>query len=134
MPEECFRIARPTLSVFLYIKYAPTNHHLYIHLLYRKPDPQDENQAWSTRGFIPTALEPQREKMYLPTCPPNEDSNQTAHSHSLVSLRCPHEVTLTPWLSEMHPVKILIANAQADLNLPCLKVRFLTLRLIYVRF
>ena len=32
------------------------------------------------------------------------------------SLRCPQE-TLHPWLSKMHPVKILTSNAQVDLNL-----------------
>ena len=50
----------------------------------------------------------QREKMYLITCTPNEDPNQSAHLRSLNSLRCPHEETLHPWLSKMRPVKILI--------------------------
>ena len=39
---------------------------------------------------------PQREKTYLLTCAPNEDSDQTAHSRSLISLRCPHEESLHP--------------------------------------
>ena len=42
------------------------------------------------------------------TCAPNEDSNQPAHPRSLISLRWPHEETMHPWLSKMHPVKILI--------------------------
>ena len=41
-------------------------------------------------------------------CAPNDDSNQPAHSRSLISLRCPHEETLHPWLSKMRPVKTLI--------------------------
>ena len=39
----------------------------------------------------------------------NKDSDQPAHPYSLINnLRCPHEETLHPWLSEMRPVKILI--------------------------
>ena len=51
-------------------------------------------------GFHSTALrgldiiEPQREEIYLLTCALNEDSNQPAHPHSLISLRCAHEETL----------------------------------------
>ena len=38
---------------------------------------------------------------------------------SLISLRCPHEDTLHPWLSKMHQrwFRSDCANAQADLNL-----------------
>ena len=39
----------------------------------------------------------QHEKTYLLTCAQNEDSNQPLHS--LISLLCPHEETLHPWLS-----------------------------------
>ena len=53
-------------------------------------------------------FELQRGKMYRLTCGPNGDANQPAHPRSLVSLRCPHEETLHPWLSKMRPVKILI--------------------------
>ena len=38
--------------------------------------------------------EPQHEKTYLRQC-------------SLISQYCVHEETLHPWLSEMHPVKLL---------------------------
>ena len=37
-------------------------------------------------------------------------SNQPSHHCSLISLRCPHEDTLHPWISKMHPVKILTAR------------------------
>ena len=52
--------------------------------------------------------EPQCVKTYLLTCAPNEDSNQPVHPRSLISLRCSHEESLHPWISEMRPVKILI--------------------------
>ena len=42
----------------------------------------------------------QREKTYLLKCAPNEDSNQPAHPHSLISLRFPHEETLPTWLAK----------------------------------
>ena len=45
--------------------------------------------------------ESQLERMYLLTCAPNEDSNQPVHPRSLISLRCPHEETLHPWLFKM---------------------------------
>ena len=41
------------------------------------------------------------------TCSPNEDLNQPTLPRILISLRRPHEGTLGPWLSKMHPVKIL---------------------------
>ena len=52
---------------------------------------------------------------------PNKDSNQPAHLHSPISLHCPHEEILPPWLSKMCPVKVLIRlkNAQAHQNLHC---------------
>ena len=37
-----------------------------------------------------------------------EDSNQPPQSRTLMSLRCPHEESLHPWLSKKRPVKILI--------------------------
>ena len=42
-----------------------------------------------------------------------------ASAQSDQSLRCPHVETLHPWLSKMHPVKILIRlrNAKADVKL-----------------
>ena len=52
--------------------------------------------------------EPQRVKPYLLPRAPNEDSNQPAHPHSLISLHCPHEETLHPWLFKMRTMKILI--------------------------
>ena len=33
----------------------------------------------------------------------NNDSNQPVHPHSLISLLCPHEETLHPWLSKNAP-------------------------------
>ena len=52
--------------------------------------------------------EPQHEKMYFLECASNEDSNQPALSvQSDQIFSCPLE-TLHPWLSKMHPVKILI--------------------------
>ena len=40
--------------------------------------------------------------------PQREDSNQPAHSHSLIDLHCLHEETFHPCLSKMCPGKILI--------------------------
>ena len=52
--------------------------------------------------------ESQRERTYRLKYAPNDDSNQPAHSHSLISLSCPQEETLHQWLSKMQQVKILI--------------------------
>ena len=52
--------------------------------------------------------EPQRQKTYLLTCAPNEDSDHPAHPRSLISLRFQHEATLNRWLSKIRKVKILI--------------------------
>ena len=41
--------------------------------------------------------------MFLQICAPNEESDQHAHSRSLISPRCPHEETLHPWLSKKAP-------------------------------
>ena len=57
--------------------------------------------------FIPT-FEPHSLKTYRRTCAPNEDLNQPAQPHSLISLRCPRDETMHPWLSKMCPVKSLI--------------------------
>ena len=43
--------------------------------------------------------ETQREKTYLLTCKPNEDTNQPVHPDSLVSLYFPRVDTLHPGLS-----------------------------------
>ena len=56
-------------------------------------------------GVLPFELK--REKKYLLTCAPNEDS-KSARDQPDLGLRCPHEETLHPWLSKMRPVKILI--------------------------
>ena len=50
--------------------------------------------------------------VYFLTCTPNEDFNQPAHSHSLIGVFSLHEETLHPWLSKMHPVKILIRRRE----------------------
>ena len=49
-------------------------------------------------------------KTHLLTYAPNEDSNNLAHPHTLISPRCPLEETLHPCIGypKMHPVKILI--------------------------
>ena len=39
----------------------------------------------------PQIIEPQRQKTYLQTYAPNEESDQTARMRSLISLRCPLE-------------------------------------------
>ena len=48
-------------------------------------------------------------------------THQSAHPRSLIWVCCPHGESLHPWLSKMHPKKILIncANAQTDLNIRC---------------
>ena len=56
---------------------------------------------------LPLAIEPQREKTYLLTYAPFEDTNQPARPSSLTSLRCSREVTLNHWLSKIHLMKIL---------------------------
>ena len=53
--------------------------------------------------------ESQRRKTYILIYESNEDSNQPARSCSFISLRCPHQETVHPWLSKMRPVKILIS-------------------------
>ena len=50
--------------------------------------------------------EPLGEKTYLLTHALNVDSNKPVQSGQ--SLCCPHEETLHPWLTKMHPVNILI--------------------------
>ena len=81
------------------------------------------------------ATGPLREKTYLLTCAPNEYSNQTAHPRCLIRLHCPHWQNSYPWLSKMHPVKILsslVECAGRSWSSPgrtCPTVRFLTLRL-----
>ena len=47
----------------------------------------------------------QREKMYLMTSAPGEDSDQRLYPCSLISLRCPSEDALFPWLSAERPAK-----------------------------
>ena len=42
------------------------------------------------------------------TCAASEDSHQPEHLPSLISLLCPHEDALGPWLPSEHTVKILI--------------------------
>ena len=41
-------------------------------------------------------------------CAPHGDSYQPVHT--LISLRCPYEDTLHPWLFKMRPVKILVSG------------------------
>ena len=51
----------------------------------------------------------QHEKMNLLTCLPNENTNQLVHQHSLINIFIVYmKRLLHPWLSKMHPVKILI--------------------------
>ena len=59
---------------------------------------------------------PQHEKTYLL---PNETSDQLAHARCLISLRCPYDKTLNPWLSKMRQRRFWwnCANAMAVLNL-----------------
>ena len=42
--------------------------------------------------------EPPHDKTNKITCAPSEDSDQPRYPPSLISLRCPHEETLGPWL------------------------------------
>ena len=44
-------------------------------------------------------LEPQHDKTNKMTCAFSEDSDQPVHPPSLISLCCPHEEALGPWLS-----------------------------------
>ena len=78
--------------------------------------------------MVTTWKEPQREKSYLLTCAPNEDSNQPAHPRSLISLRCPDEETLHPLLSKIRPVKISRSLIRIFAGRTCPEVRFLTLQ------
>ena len=69
----------------------------------------NERTITITRRCVPKAYEFQREKTYLLTFAPNEDSNQPAHLRILISpLGCPQEETLHHWISKLRPVKILI--------------------------
>ena len=98
--------------------HARTHAHTYIHT-YIMLVPCQNYFEWN---------EQQLEKMYLLTSAPNETS---------VSLRCPHEEMVQPWLSKMHPVKILIRLRECWTNVPLgadaqryfsFFCRFLTLR------
>ena len=42
--------------------------------------------------------EPEHTKMYNFACLPDEDSDELAHLLSLISLYCPYEESLGPWL------------------------------------
>ena len=64
------------------------------------------------RRTQPLLNEAQREKTYFQTCTANEDSNQPAHSHHLINLRCPHEETLHPWQSKNAPSEDFGQNAK----------------------
>ena len=71
------------------------------------------------RRTQPWLNEPQREKTYLQTCAPNEDSNQTAHPRSLIRVFVIRMKKLCILgYPKMRPVKILtkMPNEQADLN------------------
>ena len=59
-------------------------------------------------GGINKRNEQLREKMYLLTYKHNEGKLACASAQSDQSLRCPHDESLYPWLSKMHPVKIVI--------------------------
>ena len=50
------------------------------------------------------------------TCAP-KDSDQPGHRPSLISLRCPHEEALGPWLSLEHTALTDRADTQADLRI-----------------
>ena len=52
--------------------------------------------------------EPAHDKTNKMTCVPSKDSDQSGHPLSLISLRCPHEDSLGPWLSLECTVKKLI--------------------------
>ena len=43
-------------------------------------------------------IEAQHDKTHKMTCVPNKDTDQPGHPPSLISLRCPHEEALGPWL------------------------------------
>ena len=53
--------------------------------------------------------ESQREETYLLKCAPNDDSNQPAHAHSLISLYCLYEELFASLLSKLRQIKILIS-------------------------
>ena len=74
----------------------------------KNPEMKNEMNTLYNQSFSFIIQEPQREKTHRLASTPNEDSNQPAHQHSLIS---PYKVH--PWLSKMCPVK----NAQSDLNL-----------------
>ena len=44
------------------------------------------------------------------TCAPSEDSDQPGHPPSMISLHCPHEETLGPWLPIERTAKTLLAR------------------------
>ena len=52
--------------------------------------------------------EPQHNKTNKMACAPSEDSDLPGHPNKLISLRCPSEEALGPWLSFQRTVKTLI--------------------------
>ena len=56
--------------------------------------------------------------MYLLTCAPNEDSNQSVHPHSLMRVFVVRmKKFLYPWQSKIGPVKLLLRLHECDANL-----------------
>ena len=82
-----------------------------------EPNCKDVAQSAVLFQCVPSLFVPKREKTYLLICAPNKDSNKYAQSDQ--SLRCPHEATLHPWLSNCSQWRVWsdCAHAQADLNL-----------------
>ena len=64
-------------------------------------------------------------------CPLRRLKSDCVSAQSDLSLRCPHDETLQPWLSKMRPVKILIRlRICIFAGRTCPKVSFVTLWLI----
>ena len=53
-------------------------------------------ENWNSVIFIDEPLNDKTNKM---TCAPSKDADQPGHPPSLISLSCPHEEALGPWLS-----------------------------------
>ena len=62
-------------------------------------------------------FELQHDKTNKMTCAPNEDSVQPAQPRSLISLHCPHEEALGPWLFLERTAKTLIRQADLSVRL-----------------
>ena len=76
-------------------------------------------------------IEPEHDKTNKMTCSPGKDSDQPGHPPILITLHCPHEEALGPWLFLERTAKISSARLNRVVAAqPCQCVGFVVHRLI----